>query len=126
MRKHPFQNVPSRPFYLKAVARRLVGKGSERERASTLRGFLRSSQLRVDTLVLVFLVVTSSHGAAGQPREVCVSYSFAVIEWAPCTAVSRSRFWYCWWMLNSVSAICVVGVLDARSNPRGIHVCIYV
>ena len=61
----------------------------ERERASTLQFSVRS--LRAEgrhTLVTAFLVVTWSHGASGQPREVSVSRCVAGIEWASGTVVS--------------------------------------
>ena len=90
-RNYLFQNVLSRPFNPEAVFRPLVAIGSERNVRWSGRPFKLSygaCWLRVETFVLGFLVVTSSHGAAGQPREVCGSCSFPVIDWASGTAVS--------------------------------------
>ena len=44
------------------------------------------------TLVTAFLVVTASHGAAGQPREFSVYRCVAGIEWASGTVVSSKLF----------------------------------
>jgi len=39
-----------------------------------------------------FLMLTASHGAAGQPKEFCVSRCVAGIEWASGTVVSSKLF----------------------------------
>jgi len=70
-------------------------------------------------------VATSSRG--GQPADggLCVLFLRCDSVGAGYGRKSELVFGTVWWMLNSVLAVCGVGVLDARSKGEG-HSCMYI